>query len=132
MKTKIVLAIFLILSYANLFAYYGGDYCPFNGISDDPNHTEEEEFAMLLESVYMPNFEAIANVIGVLITTPTETLKDPNCKISGYAKKLVEYYKKHKTEITNKEQEISELLDIIQKIVERDDSALNETNLGKS
>lgn len=35
---------------------------------------------------------AMGDVVGALTLIPMEDLNNPNCKISGYAKQLIEYY----------------------------------------
>ena len=118
MKIKYIPLLFLALLGTNSFADYAGDYCEFNGVSDDPNHAKEEEFAMLLSSEYKPNFATMANVVGAIAVTPTADLKNLNCKVSEYAKQLVEYYRKHEDEIKIKNREIAEILDFVQKKLE--------------
>lgn len=118
MKTKYILAtLFLTLFNVNSFATtigYTGDFCEFNGVEQN----KETEFAMLLEPSDTASFALISNVVAAIAIAPTTDLANPNCPISRYTKQLLDYYQKNAAAIREKNKDISELLDDIQKTLE--------------
>jgi len=120
MKTKCILLLFLALFSISSFADVISNYCGFHGIlTDKPGRSKEEEFAMLLEPQDHPNYEMISSAIGVVAITPINILKDSNCAISGYVKQLLEYYQKHKDEIKNYDPDTADILDLVQKKLDK-------------
>ncbi len=128
MKIKYILILSLALFSANSFADFGytGDYCLFDGISNNPKLSQEEEFAMLLEPNDSRYFTLMADAVASIVFTPLKILKDPNCKISNYTKNLLEYYQKHSAAIRNNNQEIATYLDQIQENITQNEPAEDE------
>ena len=118
MKTKYLLALFLvgisISINSSASMRESRTLCDFEKIIDSTEITLEEEFAMLLEPTWTPNFQAIAEAISVLAITPPEDLNNPKCPIYKYAREFLDYYNRNKEKITKDKLHLTKLLDAIQ------------------
>lgn len=90
------------------------DYCNFERLFNNPSITIQEEFAMLLDPAWTPNFDAITHAIAILAVAPPEALNNRQCPIYKYTRDFLEYYKQNKEKITEDKIYITKLLDAVQ------------------
>lgn len=124
MKTKIILTLFLVLLMAlfnrGVFAYIlmcecdeVNTYCNYDGMYHNIDGADEE-FKMLSEPSRHANFQDMFTVISYIFDCAKENpvcmekLKDPNCSISKYTKKLVEFYENDNKASINDERVVME------------------------
>lgn len=114
MKTKFIsvtfFTVFIALFGQNTFAVWckADWFCRQQGVLNNINEAEEE-FQMLLEPTYHPNFtEVFGKVLSIFgcaedtVECGDEcmaTFKDPNCNISQYTQRLLEFYEANKMKL---------------------------------
>ncbi len=112
-----ILFLLLIIFPTALSAYvqagYQGNYCHFAGIINEPGVNKQEEFAMIFEKEYFPNFQVIANAIAAVSIAPVEELNNPECPIYKYARELLNFYDQNKEKINTDKPYLVELFDLI-------------------
>lgn len=125
MKRKMITILFFTLVSTLAFADYVGDYCNYSGVYSDPSIPKEEEFNMLLERIESPNFKEISKAISAIAVASKKELNDTECKISKYARQLLEYYQKNKQKIFENEDKIflDDLINAIKKKIKTDSYA---------
>lgn len=103
-----LLQFFLCFSWAK-----ESELCDFNGFVTDSTQWEKIEFSSLLENEEMPGCFLMKSIIGKIAVANNDLLTSPSCRISQYVTKLIEFFRKNKTTISNKHKEIADLLDFI-------------------
>lgn len=127
MKTKCIIVLFFALlnvylhSFASTSRTNEMNYCDFQGVLDRSAMTLQEEFAMLLNPIWTPNFETIAMAIALLAITPPEDLNNQQCSVYKYAREFLDYYNQNKESITEDKLHITKLLDAIQERINEAD-----------
>lgn len=115
---NILLVLFLSIFSTSLLANNGSGYCNFRGAITDPEITQEEQFAMLLEREGYPNFQAMAQTVAALITVPIIDLNNPNCPVYSYSRALLAYYDVNKDKIAKNKPYIAKMINIIREKIE--------------
>ena len=115
MKDKFILLPFLmlftfLLNTADASSIVSCDevkmYCDYKGVFQNIDNTDEE-FEMLLEPQKHANFQQMFGSLFYVYECSREkaecmkALKDPNCSISQYTKKLIKFYDDNKVKITD-------------------------------
>lgn len=111
-----------LLNSSNIFAYVlmcGCDevkmYCNYDGMYHNIN-AADEEFKMLSEPPRHANFQDMYTVISYIFDCAEENpicmekLKDSDCNISKYTKKLVEFYEDDNNTSINDERVVSKFV----------------------
>lgn len=113
----LLLFIFLLGTYTNLFAYCVGYDC---GICDF-HAGGPEQFTDLLKTRDSKEFQKIAVAIATLAITkmlaPKKSFNNPECSIYEYTRKLLRFYHKNKRKITEDKFYITKTLDLIQEML---------------
>lgn len=144
MKTKLILtsflALFVTLFNESIFAYAlrcdeVSIYCNYQGMFKDIDNADEE-FEMLMEPPRHSNFRDMFSVLLYIIECSKknkdcmDALKNPNCKMSVYTQKLVNFYEDNIANIDD--EEVIELFKILRngegKIFFNKESISNEKN----
>jgi len=126
MKTKYVLGLFLVLftvlpstSFSSFVCFDRDKFCQYQGYLRSLDRLDEE-FPMLLEPTYHPNFSWVSHYVEDFFSCAREhpeMLTDPECKVSEYAKKLLIFFRENKANI--KHRKLAEEFELFDKEVGR-------------